>query len=549
MNLKKKLMLHSMIALTLAIMMIGYIIIKMVEIEKSNTDYVPFLLSVHELNAQMKITKQSLNNYSFNMTEANKLEALEQLILTRENFEKVQKLNSLELTKEVITKSFSKYEVLLFDAQKSLQSLDAAEVKRQSIRTEGIVNDLHLLDLYASTHYDFLQEDLKKKIGMIITIAGLGSVILVVASILFSYRFTLSITKPLQLLTDNARKISSGDLVVEKVNYNKKDEIGELNQSFTQMVEQLRGLIGSVESVSKNVEQYSREIEQENNVLTEISNQVAVSTEELSSGSQVISEDLQNSVHIVEQMGQEFEANLLRSKQTADYSQEAVASITSGREAMEEQRQLLSENISSTKMVEKATKEFTGYASKIEEMATSVSAIAEQTNLLALNAAIEAARAGEAGKGFAVVADEVRKLAEASTRATKQIFEMVDHIKKGLSQVLQSVDLGVKLSEKQEKSMIVTTEAFETIEQKVQGISSDIQGLVEGMSASKLLGEQVLESVENISAVVQQSAAGSEEISASTAEQLNAFEKLASKVTSMRELTDELNSVLSQFKM
>jgi methyl-accepting chemotaxis protein len=538
-----------MVALVLAVAMIGYIIVKMIEIEKSNTDYVPYMLSVQDLNAQMKITKQSLNNFAFNMTEANKHEAMEQLVSTSEAFNQVKKLNTLTESREVIEKASAKYETLIFEAQKSLQSQDPSEVKRQSIRTDGIINDLFLLDLYASNHYDFIQESLKKKIATVILVASIGSVLLIILSILISYRLTLSITKPLRSLTENAKRISSGDLVVEEVIYNKKDEIGELNSSFNIMVQQLRELIGSVESVSRNVEQFSREIQEENRGLIEISNQVAISTEELSSGSQVISEDLQHSVHLVEQMHQEFERNVNRSKQTAVYSHEAVESITSGRQAMEEQRLLLSENITSTKMIEKATKEFSSYAGKIGEMATAVSSIAGQTNLLALNAAIEAARAGEAGKGFAVVADEVRKLAEESTKATKQIFEMVDHIQNGLTHVLESVGQGVEMAVKQEQSMVVTTEAFENINQKVKGISTNIRELVEGVTNSKDLGEQVLESVGNISSVVQQSAAGSEEISASTTEQLGAFEKLSQKVTAMRELTDELNTVLSQFKM
>ncbi|WP_456275900.1 methyl-accepting chemotaxis protein [Bacillus sp. AK128] len=549
MNLKKKLMLQSMVGLILAIAMIGYILVKMIEIDKLNTDFVPFLLSVEELDAQMKITKQSLNNFSFNMTEGNKLEALSQLTATEESFTQVEKLSSIPHMNEVIATSKLKFEELKAEAKQALENNEASEVKRQSIRTDGIINDLHLLTLYAATHYEGIQETLRSKIGTAILVAAIGSIVLIVASILVSYRLTLSITKPLKALTENARRISNGNLVVEKVNYQKNDEIGELNQSFSQMVDQLRGLIGSVEDVSKRVEQFSSEIEGENKGLIEISNQVAISTEELSSGSQAISEDLQHSVHLVEQLDQEFEKNLEASKQTAAYGLETVESIGSGRKAIEEQRILLSTNISSTNKIEQATKEFTGYASKIEEMATSVSSIASQTNLLALNAAIEAARAGEAGKGFAVVADEVRKLAEESTRATSEIFSMVDHIQSGLSEIIQAVNQGVDITKKQEQSMTVTNQAFEVIDQKVQSISSHIQGIVDGMSHSKTIGNQVLESVENISSVVEQSAAGSEQISASTTEQLQAFGKLASKVTAMNELTNELKEVLSQFKL
>lgn len=108
-----------------------------------------------------------------------------------------------------------------------------------------------------------------------------------------------------------------------------------------------------------------------------------------------------------------------RTEQTARYSEAAVEAIHNGRRAIEQQLQFIRENADATLSIEQATKEFTGYAAKIENMAKAVSDIAEQTNLLALNAAIEAARAGEAGKGFAVVAEQVRKLAEESAKATK----------------------------------------------------------------------------------------------------------------------------------
>jgi methyl-accepting chemotaxis protein len=315
------------------------------------------------------------------------------------------------------------------------------------------------------------------------------------------------------------------------------------------MVEELKKLLRSVEVVSQQVETFAKEIEADNQMLTEINRQVALSTNELSAGAQSISEELQQAVQLIEQMDDTFTKTAERTEQTARYSEAAVEAIQHGQQAMEKQLHAIRESNAAMLSIEEATNKFMSYAANIEQMAKAVSDIAKQTNLLALNAAIEAARAGEAGKGFAVVADEVRKLAEQSAQATKQIFETVSLIKHGISSVSAAVAQGVTIAEQQSQSIETTTKAFAEIEDKVAGISADIQVLAVNMATSKQLEEKVLQNVESISAVVEQSAAGSEEIAASMSEQLTAFEKMVKKVTKLRQLTDELHEVMAKFRM
>ncbi|WLR44225.1 methyl-accepting chemotaxis protein [Bacillus carboniphilus] len=162
---------------------------------------------------------------------------------------------------------------------------------------------------------------------------------------------------------------------------------------------------------------------------------------------------------------------------------------------------------------------------------------------------MEAARAGEAGRGFAVVAEEVKKLANQSTSATEEIFETVEQIKRGIKKISYSVDHGVTLSKEQEQSMITTTSAFDNIGEKVNGISSQLVVLQEGVQDSKIKGEKILQNVESISAVVEQTAAGSQEISASTSEQLSAFEKLAERVSELRKMSEQLDHTLVKFNI
>lgn len=549
MSIKRKILFNSLIALILSILMIGFIITRMLSIQSSNEDNVTGLVAVKELGAEMRLVSLNLNNYANNPTEGNKQESLTELNVVEKEFNQAKSLIVTKDGKKYYELAYSRFKTLKEEAETALNSGNLAEVKKQSMRTKGITNDLYSLNLITHYQYDFSKKLTKEQIDFIITFALIGSVVLVIVSSFFLIRMTNSITNPLKKLTKNAQEIASGNLAVEEVSYKDKDELGLLNESFSKMVGQLTTLLTSIGSASQKVESYAVELAKENDHLTESSKQIAVSTDELSIGTQNISEDLQSSVELIEQLDQGFATNVSIAQQSSSYASEATQAITEGRNAINQQQVLLTDNIQATYSIEQATKEFIQYASKIEDMANTVSNIAQQTNLLSLNATIEAARAGEAGRGFAVVAQEVRNLADESTEATTHIFEMVKLIKEGLSTISTSVEKGVKITEEQNHHMNRTLETFEHIEGKVQGISHVLEELAIGVDNSKKFNENVLKNVENISAVVEQTAASSEEISASTSEQLNSLSNVVDKIVSLRTLTEELNTTLTQFTL
>lgn len=549
MTIRRKLWIHSFFSLIASIILMGFIIANMLSIQATNKDMVPVLLTVEKLKASMESVKQSLNNAAYNMTEGNKQEVIVQTKATMQFISKLEKSLKQKEFRFLLAKAKQKFAEVHTASLAALDRRDASEIRRQAMRIEGAVNDIYTLQLYTNDYYNELLRDLQGQIRFVIWTAVIGSIALIVLSGAISLRLTRSITNPLKQLANNASKIAEGNLLVERIDYKQNDELGALNAAFHTMVEELKRLLRSVETVSQQVETFAKEIEADNKTLTEINRQVALSTNELSAGAQSISEELQQAVQQIEKMDDTFAKTAERTKQTAHYSETVVEAIQHGQKAMEQQMHFIRESNEATLLIEQATNEFTSYAANIEQMAKAVSEIAEQTNLLALNAAIEAARAGEAGKGFAVVAEEVRKLAEQSAQATKQIFETVSHIKRGIASVASAVVQGVKIAEQQSQTIETTTKAFSEIEDKVAGISVDIQALVDGVNMSKQLEEKVLQNVESISAVVEQSAAGSEEIAASMAEQLTAFEKMVEKVTKLRQLTDEMHEVMAKFRM
>ncbi|WP_019153794.1 methyl-accepting chemotaxis protein [Robertmurraya massiliosenegalensis] len=553
MRLRERLLTIAIIPLVLAAIVISIIIVQLINIQSSGEQDVEILLEVEQLNGQLVVAKQSLSNYTFNSSEANKVEALGTLNKIETYFQDLSSILQENEHQEILNKASFKYEDLFAKTTDAFEKGDTAAIKRESIRISGILNDMYLLDRETSTWYQEMLKQTQRNIDFIVVFTVISIVVMIVLSVLASWILARRITKPLNDVVQMANNIAAGDLTQEIAITDKKAnsrfEMDQLNVAFSYMINHLRGTVQSIDQIGDEVTAFTKDVSDQMRKLQEVSTQVASSTEELAKGSESISEDIQSTATLMSNMSQDFLHVQDESKLASEASISAYQSVQQGRNSLEKQGEIAKQLSHSTEDITRSVKDFTKFTGEINAAAQSVREIAEQTNLLALNAAIEAARAGEAGKGFAVVADEVRKLADDSTKATQLITTMVTNITNGLQSISKATDLGTELSEQQEQAKIETEHAFETIATDVTSIQEKLDELVRSIESSNEMSNQVTVAVENISAITEETAAGTEEISASTEDQLDAFQQVSVMVEKLQGMTETMQEELSKFKL
>ncbi|WP_188206870.1 methyl-accepting chemotaxis protein [Alkalibacillus aidingensis] len=357
-----------------------------------------------------------------------------------------------------------------------------------------------------------------------------------------------SITKPVNKLSTSINKIREGDLT-EEIDVNSRDEIGQLALGMREMQHSLREVIQNVSTASEHLSSQSEELTQSANEVKEGSLQVAATMQEISSGSET---QANNSSELSSVIG-EFTTKVQEAHENGELIQQNsndVLTITDeGHQLMNSSNEQM-EKIDT--VVQDAVQKVQGLdtqAQKISKLISVIQDIAEQTNLLALNAAIEAARAGEHGKGFAVVADEVRKLAEQVSDSVTDITDIVSTIQNESSVVTESLKGGYKEVEQGTQQIKLTGEKFAGINEGITEVVDSIKTITSHLSEMAAGSQQMNSSIQEIAAVSEESAAGIEQTSASTQQTSSSMEEVASSSDNLAKLAEQLNDLVRQFKI
>lgn len=557
MSIRTKLLINSLTIIIFAISLIGMVIFNMQKLQTSTNDIMPKVIAISDMNSDYLQVQNHLYNYANtisvaqpqSVTDATYTQLEKYFALIEDNRRTLEKSMTTTIEQQTFAAFSEAHTAMQEAAIQAITTKNPTTARTQAARIAGILNDVHRLDLFATTEYDQMQAQLAQTVKRVITLALIGMALIALIGGFMTMLTTRKITSPLRELASRAELIANGQLSVDALRYKGQDEIGALNDAFSKMAIQLKELLSSIQQASHDVEQYAGELLAENHTLEQISGQVTDSTTILSKGTQTIAHSLSETVHLVEQMDDAFTMNEQRSAHSVSRSNQAAEGIAQSQQIITQQQSLIQENIDTTKTIHDVSVKFLAHTSAIENMAKVVATIAQQTNLLALNASIEAARAGEHGKGFAVVAEEVRKLAEQSNTSTAEIFTVVEAIKEGVAEMSHSVTSGVAIAEKQRHSMDTTTEAFMQIEQEINAIIQEVLVISQSINTSRTIGAQVLQNVESISAFVEETASESDEISTSTDRQQHSITNVVAKTRALEQLAILLNDSAKQFKM
>ncbi|MFD2445178.1 methyl-accepting chemotaxis protein [Bacillus sp. CGMCC 1.16607] len=285
---------------------------------------------------------------------------------------------------------------------------------------------------------------------------------------------------------------------------------------------------------------------EQNNKATE---QVANSIQEVASGTESQTNKLRDSNEIVRKMTEAIQQIKLNTHHVTNTSSEATNVVLKGEQAIQlsiNQMNQINENVINLGQVIHTLGE---RSKEISQIANVISDIAAQTNLLALNAAIEAARAGEHGKGFAVVADEVRKLAEQSSKSTESIRQLIAAIQSETDYAVQSMEKGTAEVEKGIEVVHDAGSSFKQIQYFVDNVSSQIQEMTDSIQQMAQGAEKVVVTVSEIEEIAVETTSQSQDVSAATEEQLASMQEIAASAAALANMAEDLQDSLKNFKI
>ncbi|MDF0725459.1 methyl-accepting chemotaxis protein [Cytobacillus sp. S13-E01] len=374
------------------------------------------------------------------------------------------------------------------------------------------------------------------------------SVLITIIGLLLFYFLSRNKLKLMEKITHSSLLISEGKLDVPTLPES-EDEIGQLGKAFNKMTEQLKSILTNIQTTSMKVSQSALELSALTEETNATSEEMGRAMNEITKGSVSQATDIESTSQKTEELSSAIAKMNQQNKLMLTLTGDSTKAIELGKEKVSFLQDSNEASMKASDQISVGINHLYNSIKDISNIVTTIDSISKQTNLLALNASIEAARAGEYGKGFAVVADEVRKLAEETNHATNEIQHMINSIAKETETTVKAMANNTDISSKLNHSVKDTETQFNHISESMNQIIGAIKLLNSEIVVVTDHSSSILESVQNISAVAEETAASSEEVLASVDEQIGVIGTIATSAEDLNALSEELQKIIDQFSI
>lgn len=374
------------------------------------------------------------------------------------------------------------------------------------------------------------------------TIAGIPG------TIAWRWQFKDRVLRPLRDLGGVMTEAGKGDLTVQ-ASVRRPDEIGVLAGECNSLIASLSDIAGQVrrsaESVSAAASQLSASSQEINSSTIEISSSV----QQIAHGAELQSRKVDETSRSMAVIADTSERVASQATMAVQTSEEAASVARQGEQATEQAVVKIGEVQQAIETLAESVEVLGKRSEQIGGIVDVITSIADQTNLLSLNAAIEAARAGESGRGFSVVAEEVRKLAEGSGRAAEQIGELIKEVQAETAKAVRFMEIGTREVEVGSEVVARSGSALRLINDAVARTSMLSQEIATQMTDQAKRTSEVDRAMHEIAAVVEENAASAEETAAAAEEQTACMEEIAASAQDLSDMAQRLDDAVHRFQV
>ncbi len=420
--------------------------------------------------------------------------------------------------------------------------------KTTTIRNYTIDELMQLKENVLSNRME-LQDSMENKSTTTMILVVTIVVLVVISSIIILFIVNKRMSKRFKELEKFATQLGEGDLTAERVEVKGKDEIAVIQNAMNKMANHLQTSIVRLLETTETVTNMSQTLRENAEETTEVNTQITTTMVDMANGSEEQLQSIKQTSHVMNEMRQSWSEVTLTMAEAIRLSEETAFEIENGSSNVDDtvvQMNLVKEQVDKIAAIIHSLSE---HSSKISSIVDMIHSISSQTNLLALNAAIEAARAGEHGKGFAVVADEVRKLAEQTANATENIqglistsIEDTDHAVKVMEESTESVNMGVG-------KVISVGDIFQNIFKSIQSLNQHNQQVSNTIEVTNGKIDLVSDATAAIQKISEGSAESVEQIAAGSEQQNASMQQLLASSQELSSMAQELEETFAKFKV